>query len=144
MLRTWQRTLAGTEKKNFSVNCYHVSTFWEDKPHLMSKIWANTICRTGAGTKISKLTNMLAFTHAEHVGNPPHTFCLSLCSLTCSSLYPGHPSPNPIAFQPFMCQQNYHGEASLSQMNVFSLFGLFFCPDVYGSICDPSLILGEP
>lgn len=50
--------------------------------------------------------------HAGHVlrGSPPHTFCFSLSSLTCFPLCPRHPSPKPIAFSLFMCQQHYHGE----------------------------------
>lgn len=50
--------------------------------------------------------------HAGHVlrGSPPHTLCFSLSSLTCLPLCPGHPSPSPIAFSLFMCQQHYHGE----------------------------------
>lgn len=53
--------------------------------------------------------------HAGHVlrGRPAHTLCFSLSSLTCLPLCPGHPSPRPIAFSLFMCQQHYHGEPSL-------------------------------
>lgn len=120
----------GQSSLSICIKLQHLGGHWLkclvlSESHLINKIRAKR-----ATSKISQLTNMLGPPTCRARRGPLHTFCFSLCLLTCFSLCSGHPSPRPIAFYPFMCQQNYHGEASLSQMDVFSFFSPLFLSDV--------------
>lgn len=109
------------------------SRFWST--YLLLESLHSTVSGDSGELTWAGLTNRRSHMPSTSCRSPPHTFCFSLSSLTCFSLCSGHPSPRPIAFLLFICQQHYHGEAPRLRRTFCAPFAFCSAP-MSNSICE--------